>query len=61
MPRASATGPRRTYPAQWTSGERREKLAAAKTVLDVVTGRDPVLGPVETSVQDALAASTTGS
>ena len=49
------------YPTQWTSGERREKLAAAKTVLDVVTGRDPVLGPVETSVQEALAASTTGS
>ena len=26
-------------------------------MLDVVTGRDPVLGPVETSVQEALAAS----
>ncbi len=42
------------YPAQWTAGDRREKLAAAKTVLDVVSGRDPVLGPVETSVQQAL-------
>jgi vancomycin permeability regulator SanA len=51
----------RRYPAQWTAGERREKLAVAKTVLDVVTGRDPVLGPVETSVQEALAASATGS
>ncbi len=47
----------RTYTAQWASGERREKLAATKTVIDVVSGRDPVLGPVETSVQDALAAS----
>ena len=49
------------YSAQWTAGARREKLAAAKTVIDVVTGRDPVLGPVETSVQEALAASATGS
>ena len=47
----------RAYPAQWTAGERREKLADAKTVLDVLSGRDPVLGPVETSVHDALAAS----
>ena len=46
----------RRYPAQWTAGERRERLAAAKTVVDLVTGRDPVLGPVETSVQDALTA-----
>jgi hypothetical protein len=44
------------YPAQWTAGARREKLADAKAVIDVVSGRDPVLGPVETSVQDALAA-----
>jgi vancomycin permeability regulator SanA len=47
----------RRYTAQWAAGERREKLAATKTVLDVVSGRDPVLGPVETAVQDALAAS----
>ena len=46
------------YPAQWSAGARREKVAAAKTVVDLVSGRDPVLGPVETSVQDALAAST---
>ena len=51
----------RRYSAQWTAGDRREKLAAAKTVLDVVTGRDPVLGPVETSVKEAIAASATGS
>ena len=43
------------YAAVWASGARREKLAAVKTVLDVATGRDPVLGPPETSVQDALA------
>lgn len=45
----------RRYAAQWSSGERREKLAAGKTVLDLLTGRDPVLGPPETAVQDALA------
>ena len=48
----------RSYPAQWSAGERREKLAAAKTVVDLVTGRDPVLGPAETSVRDALAAAS---
>jgi vancomycin permeability regulator SanA len=46
----------RRYPAQWDAGVRREVLADAKTVIDVLSGRDPVLGPVETSVQDALAA-----
>ena len=44
-----------TYSAQWTAGARREKLADAKAVIDVLTRRDPVLGPVETAVQDALA------
>lgn len=44
----------RQYPQTWASGERREKLAAVKTVIDVVTGRDPVLGEPETSVLDAL-------
>src|SRR4051794_29302212 len=48
----------RSYPARWSAGERREKLAAAKTVVDLVTGRDPVLGPAETSVRDALAATS---
>jgi vancomycin permeability regulator SanA len=43
------------YAGVWESGERREKLAAVKAVIDVVTGRDPVLGEPETSVQDALA------
>jgi vancomycin permeability regulator SanA len=48
----------RKYAAQWAAGARREKLADAKAVIDVLTSRDPVLGPVETSVQDALVAST---
>ena len=43
------------YTGVWESGERREKLAAVKAVIDVMTGRDPVLGEPETSVQDALA------
>lgn len=43
------------YPAVWASGARREKLAAIKTVLDLATGREPVLGAPETAVQDALA------
>ena len=51
----------RAYPVQWAAGARREKLADAKAVLDVVSGRDPVLGPVETSVQDALAGSSPAS
>ena len=51
----------RVHPVQWTAGARREKIAAGKAVVDVVSGRDPVLGQVETSVQDALARpSTTG-
>jgi len=41
----------------WTAGEAREKLAGVKAVFDVVTRPDPVLGRVETSVQEALAAS----
>jgi len=46
----------RTYASVWAAGERREKLAASKAVIDVVSGRDPVLGPAKTSVRDALAA-----
>ena len=49
------------YPAPWNGGARREKLADAKAVLDLVSGGDPVLGPVETSVRDALAASSPAS
>ncbi len=43
------------YPGLWSSYSTREVAAAGKTVLDLLTGRDPVLGPEETSVRDALA------
>lgn len=49
------TSMRDRYPREWWIGWVREKLANIKAVGDVVTGRDPVLGQPETSVQDALA------
>jgi vancomycin permeability regulator SanA len=39
----------------WRRGAIRDQLASVKTVIDLVTGRDPVLGPRETGVDDALA------
>ena len=48
---------RSRFPREWWIGWTREKLANVKAVGDVVSGRDPVLGPVETSVTDALARS----
>jgi vancomycin permeability regulator SanA len=39
----------------WRRGTVRDQLACVKTVMDLITGRDPVLGPRETSVDDALA------
>jgi hypothetical protein len=45
----------RRYHAQWTAGARREKLADAKAVIDVLSGRVPVLGPEENAVREALA------
>lgn len=39
----------------WTRGAVRDQVACVKTVIDLVTGRDPVLGRYETSVDDALA------
>jgi vancomycin permeability regulator SanA len=39
----------------WRRGAIRDQLACVKTVIDLVTGRQPVLGPRETSVDDALA------
>jgi vancomycin permeability regulator SanA len=39
----------------WKRGAIRDQLACAKTVIDLITGRDPVLGPPETSVAEALA------
>jgi vancomycin permeability regulator SanA len=38
----------------WRRGALRDQVACVKTVLDVVTRRDPVLGPRETSVDRAL-------
>ena len=39
----------------WTGGAVRDQIACVKTVLDLISGRDPVLGRYETSVDDALA------
>ena len=44
------------YRDVWRRGTVREVPASVKAVLDVVTGRDPVLGPAEPGVRDALAA-----
>ena len=38
----------------WRRGALRDQVACVKTVLDLVTGRDPVLGARETSVDRAL-------
>ena len=48
------TSMRDRFPREWWIGWVREKLANLKAVGDVVTGRDPVLGPKEPGVQDAL-------
>jgi vancomycin permeability regulator SanA len=39
----------------WRRGTIREQLACVKTVIDLITRRDPVLGQRETSVTEALA------
>ncbi len=39
----------------WTEGWVRDQVACVKTVIDLVTRRDPVLGERETSVDQALA------
>jgi vancomycin permeability regulator SanA len=44
---------RRTEP--WRRGAIRDQIACVKTVVDLVTRRDPVLGQRETSVDEALA------
>ena len=57
-PRGGRDRRRRHRAAQhraWRRGAIRDQLACVKTVIDLVTGRDPVLGPRETSVDDALA------
>ncbi|MFZ1485103.1 SanA/YdcF family protein [Nostocoides sp.] len=45
----------RRFADVWASGSQREKLAVVKTVWDLTTRRDPVLGQPESRVQDALA------
>ena len=39
----------------WKRGAIRDQLACVKLVIDLITGRDPVLGRPETSVAEALA------
>jgi vancomycin permeability regulator SanA len=46
----------RQYTRSWRTGAVRDQVACVKTVIDLVTRRDPVLGPRETSVDCALAA-----
>ena len=45
----------RVFREPWRRGAIRDQIACVKTVVDLVTGRDPVLGRRETSVDDALA------
>jgi vancomycin permeability regulator SanA len=45
----------RQYARAWIRGAIRDHLACVKTVIDLITGRDPVLGQPETSVAKALA------
>jgi vancomycin permeability regulator SanA len=56
---ASATGvgdeTSKQYTRAWHNGVVRDQVACVKTVLDLVTARDPILGPRETSVDRALA------
>lgn len=51
------TSMRSRFPREWWIGWTREKLANIKAVGDVVSRRDPVLGPVEPGVTHALASS----
>ncbi len=44
----------RQYPRAWRRGMVRDQLACVKTVIDLVTRRDPILGARETSVDEAL-------
>lgn len=45
----------RQFRRPWRTGTLRDQLACVKTVFDLTTRRDPVLGPRETSVDRALA------
>jgi hypothetical protein len=42
------------YPGLWRTYTLREVAASWKTVADLVSGRDPVLGAPESGVTDAL-------
>jgi vancomycin permeability regulator SanA len=44
----------RRFSRAWIQGVLRDQLACVKTVIDLVTRREPVLGPRETSVMEAL-------
>lgn len=45
----------RQYTRAWRYGMVRDQVATVKTVVDLISGRDPVLGNRETSVDQALA------
>ncbi len=45
----------RQFTEPWRRGTIRDQVACVKTVIDLITRRDPVLGPLETSVTEALA------
>ena len=45
----------RQYTAAWRRGYVRDQIACVKTVIDLVSGRTPILGAKETSVDRALA------
>jgi vancomycin permeability regulator SanA len=68
LPRAVATGralgvrtvgvgddSARQYRRAWRYGTIRDQVACVKTVWDIVSRRDPLLGPPQTSVAEALA------
>ena len=44
----------RRFGGAWLQGAVRDQVACVKTVLDLATRRQPVLGPPETSVAEAL-------
>jgi vancomycin permeability regulator SanA len=44
----------RRYARAWRSGALRDQFACVKTVIDLLTRRDPVLGPHENGVENAL-------
>lgn len=45
----------RQWPRPWRAGTLRDQVACVKTVFDLVSRRQPVLGPREISIDRALA------